>query len=78
MTDINKAVMDEFVDSIDEELSDEMMRLIWIRNTTLDCIYSIPDYPYLSHKTQLDIYDAVRELVERFATSGNIKQKVEA
>lgn len=50
---------------INEAVMDDMDRLHWVRETTLYYCYSIPDYPYLDRDTQGDVYETIRELVER-------------
>lgn len=76
--DINEAVMDESVDSIDEELSDEMDRRQWVRETTLYYCYSIPDYPYLDRDTQGDVYETIREIVERLDSAYARTERIES
>lgn len=63
---------------INEELSDEMDRRQWVRETTRYYCYSIPDYPYLNRNTKDDVYETIREIVERLDSAYARAERIES
>ena len=67
--DINGLVQHEFLNVVDPDLEPHLQRSFWVRNTTLDCCYSIREYEFLPNDVRDDVYDVIKGLVEELATA---------
>lgn len=75
--DINSLVQNEFLGTIDHDLEPHLRRSFWVRNTTLDCCYSIREYEFLPEDVRDDVYDVINGLVEQLAAAyGQIESLV--
>lgn len=70
MADINFYTKDEFINSIENPYERQRVeRDFWVRDTTLDYCYSIPEYQCMSREMAADVYDTIHEIVERLASA---------
>lgn len=78
MADINSLVECEFISNVNDRDKRMMEHSFWVRNTTLDYCYSIPEYKYMDKELQLSIYDTIHEIVERLGSTYLTIERLEA